>query len=459
MNNSTVTPELIGKFKFVLIHSIDLYAFLDVESKKEYMVSWRTNNNSLTVLKNYFENSTQGLGSYSLTVDKFDISQNRRKISLEQFDKSILTQIFYKKGIPLLFEENEGSKLSSLYDFIKLGKNVSVSELLSIKDNIAIRFDESQLRVFNEGIFSFRLVFSGENMPIETFIALSNRLKQLTKEASFDKLKLILEDLNQKAKFSTLKIKSHLSQDSNILFYQFCASHTLLFTDSLKSANLSVVPISQLEYEPNFFGLVRHTTKASEYKPKIIESLSSSIHGYKNDEIYINFRSVTVIVLPNHWNPKDYLSVYLSDLTLLIEYYISKISYLDGLSHSIDELEVDESLPDDATSSKILVEKIIRLRKILLKIEEGVDVDLVINHYFTRNFILQLIEQRGVYNKLDAIKRKTNNLDKIYDLLNQSSTANIGISLESGQLKFAIWGFFAATILSLISLILTLVNK
>ncbi len=458
MNNNTKTPELIGKFKFVLIHSIDLYAFLDTESKKEFMVSWRTNNNSLTVFKEYFDNSTQGLGSFNLTVDKFDISHNRRKISLEHYDKSILTQIFYKKGIPLLFEEKDGSKLSSLYDFIKLGKNIQISELLNIKSKITIRYDECELRVFNEGIFSFRFEFSGENMPIETFISLSNRLKQLTKEATFDKLKLILDDLSHKAKFSALKIKSHLSQDSNILFYQFCASQTLLFTDSLKSTDLTVIPITQLESEPNFFGLVRHTIKASEYKLKIIESLSSSIHGYKNDEIYVNIRSVTVIVLPNHWNPDDYLSVYLSDLTLLIEYYISKISYLDGLSHSIDELEVDESLPDDALTSKYLVEKIIRLRKILLKIEEGVDVDLVINHYFTRNFILQLIEQRGVYNKLDAIKRKTNNLDKIYDLLNQSSTANIGISLESGQLKFAIWGFFAATILSLISLILTLLQ-
>ena len=89
-----------------------------------------------------------------------------------------------------------------------------------------------------------------------------------------------------------------------------------------------------------------------------------------------------MFLVPQHWSPKSFLSFYIDDLTLFIEYYISRLSVIESLSLMLNEIRLPTELYPRLPAAQSAVSEIIRYRKLFLSVEEALDIDLYVNHYF-----------------------------------------------------------------------------
>jgi|GEM_PF-6816483 len=451
----------VGRFEIVYLHCIDLYAILDRDSKRK-MHDWRANGQVAGRLSEIFSYPEISAGTFYLTEQVVDTARSRMKYTVEHFEKSVASPMFYERALPFLFVEREGQKLSDTSEAVRLGRSFSLHEICSTDHICKVSYKDCELRLFRDGVLSVRLTFSGEDVPIEHFIELVLELKKLTRTAMLDKVRLIAQDFNRASHpFNGAGLRLIDPQElfeQSLTFRQFSSDHTLTLIESMKDGDGSHIPANELETQPGLLGILRQTQRAIGYKKQMLDVIGQYNQGYKSDEIYVTLRSTTLIVLPKHWNPSDYLSLYMNDLTLLIEYYVSKITYLDILALAIENTELLNEPIENIRVTRDLVSQIVSLRRILLLTEENLDVDLIVNHYFTRGVLLQLIEQRGIANKLDSIRKRINNMDRILDLIANSSFSQIGIGSGLLQVKIAIIALIATLLISVATLTLTLLQ-
>lgn len=451
----------IGKFEIVYLHSIDLFAILDGESKRR-LHNWRANGQVADYLSEVFSSPEITAGTFSLSNQIVDTARSRMKYSVEHFEKSVASPMFYERALPFLFGEREGQKLSDTAEAVRLGRKFQLHEICETEDSCGISYKDCELRIFRDGVLSLRMTFAGENLPIEQFIQLVLALKKLTKTAMLDKVRLIAQDFNREDhEFHATGLRLIDQQslfEQSLAFRQFSSAHGLIVIESMKDATGTDIPASELETQPGLLGVLRQTQRAIGYKSQMIDGIAQYNQGYKSDEIYITLRSTTLIMLPKHWNPNDYLSLYMNDLTLLIEYYVSKITYLDILALAIENTELLNEPIENIKLTQDLISQIVSLRRILLSTEENLDVDLIVNHYFTRGVLLQLIEQRGIANKLDSIRKRINNMDRILNLIANSSLSHMSVGAGQRQVRVAIIALIAALLLSITNIIVAVMQ-
>ena len=452
--------QSVGKFKLLLFRCIDLYPLLDNVSK-EKVQNWRAHAAVYENLSKVLSQLEASAGTFYLTKQRQEPVHSRMKLSMERFAKSIFTPTFLEKAVPLLFEEREGQKLSDTAYNVRLGRKTSIEDIIPCKSPVDILYDNCELRIFSEGILSIRFQFSGEDVLIDDLISLAIELRQLTHNALSDKVRAIVTDWsNSSHPFSKLGIQFLDPQElfeRSILVRRFSSGHAIILLESMKDDEGARIPIADLESQPGLLGVLRQTHRAISYKEQMLNLLKEYNLGYKSDEIYMTLRGTTLIVLPKHWDPHTYLSRYIDDLALFIEYYVSKITYLDILALIIEDVELNEPLDTTKVTSK-LVNQIISLRKILILTDESLDVDLLVDHYFTRGVLIQLIEQRGIWNKLDSIKKRISNIDNILELIAQYNLSYMGLASSLRQVKIAIWALLATLVFSIISVILSLMG-
>jgi hypothetical protein len=466
MKGEIMTAEIsdrirgVGPFEALFIHCIDLYALLDSASKSTVR-ELRASDSVSARLSGVFSQAGVSAGTFHLAKYVQDSVQNRVKFSVETFEKSVPTSMFYEK-VPFLFEEREGQKLSDTTDAIRLGRTFDVKEIFSSTDSVPICYEDCELRIFRDGILSIRFKFSGKAVPIDAFIQLIIELKKLTRTAMLDKTKLIIKEFGDpRHPFTKTGLRFLDSQEifaQSVYLRHFSSDHAVIVMESMLDSDGSSIPVSELESQPGLLGVLRQTHRAIGYKRSLLDDIARYNQGYKSDEIYITLRGTTLIVLPNHWQPHNYLSFYIEDLLLFIEYYVSKITYLDTLALAIEKTEILNEPIENIKVTRDLVNQIISLRRILLLTEENLDVDLLVNHYFTRGVLLQLIEQRGIANKLESIRKRINNMDRILDLIANSSFSQMGVGSGLLQVRIAAMALIATLLFSLLALIFSLIQ-
>jgi hypothetical protein len=81
-----------------------------------------------------------------------------------------------------------------------------------------------------------------------------------------------------------------------------------------------------------------------------------------------------------------------------------------------------------------------------------------VNHYFTRGVVLQLLEQRGVLNKFNAIRARVANLGQILELMTDYTTAGLSLGASVRQIRVALWALVATLIFSVASLAVAIIS-
>jgi hypothetical protein len=92
----------------------------------------------------------------------------------------------------------------------------------------------------------------------------------------------------------------------------------------------------------------------------------------------------------------------------------------------------------------------------LLWVEECLDVDFAVNHYFTRSFLMVILDQRGLANKLDSVKRRAGALDEALELLTTASLSKLGVNFSYRQVVVGVSALLATVVFSAASLVISL---
>jgi hypothetical protein len=453
--DDSLDPEEVRRFELTIIQAIDLYSLLDAESQR-LLLELRARDQFLTHLADVVRPG-QHLGSYICADSQYEQASQRQLRSVAQFDKSIFTLAFLERWVPVLLHEPEGQQLCDPVQDIRLGRRITARLHTGLSEK-SITYVSSELRIFREGLISFRFRFYGDGVGVENMTDVISELRTHARTAASEKLVGILRDLAALCPNPDRLLLRSATQDARSIadtVARFARHHTVLLIEGLQTTDGRPVQTPDLLRGPALIGLLRQTRQAVRYKQELVDGLRKMNVGYKQDEIYITFRGTTVIVLPDHWEPESYLSVYPRELQLIIEYLTAKISYLDVLTYGFEEIEA-YSPPELHGETRDLVARVLLLRRVLSLLQESLDVDMLINHYFTRAVVVQFLEQRGATNKLNAVKSRISNLSESLSLIAEFDVTGQSLASSLRQVRVAIWALGVTLMLSLATLVVSI---
>jgi hypothetical protein len=229
-----------------------------------------------------------------------------------------------------------------------------------------------------------------------------------------------------------------------------------------REANPQEVPLQTVLLSSSLAGLLNTASWYEHYNDRYVESLRLKEIGYRQDEIYLTDRKATVISAPGFWagdlmdqKPPDPLSRYKYDVVLAVEYNISCLAYFSStLAYFQEHPDVhglENQLPGDA------LPHVIDGRSILSRIEESLDLSLLVDHGFTRVFIKRLREELGLDTAIGFIRRRVEDTSTSVSLKSsvlaaeQTSKESLQAAIKNNQIQngLAKWAI-AAVIVSIL---------
>ncbi|MGC5318155.1 hypothetical protein ACPXB5_05365 [Micromonospora arida] len=229
-----------------------------------------------------------------------------------------------------------------------------------------------------------------------------------------------------------------------------------------REVNTQEVPLQTVLLSSSLAGLLNTASWYEHYNDRYVESLRLKEIGYRQDEIYLTDRKATVISAPGFWagdlmdqKPPDPLSRYKYDVVLAVEYNIACLAYFSStLAYFQEHPDVhglENQLPGDA------LPHVIDGRSILSRIEESLDLSLLVDHGFTRVFIKRLREELGLDTAIGFIRRRVEDTSTSVSLKSsvlaaeQTSKESLQAAIKNNQIQngLAKWAI-AAVIVSVL---------
>jgi hypothetical protein len=370
-----------------------------------------------------------------------------------EYNKTVLSPAFLSQVKSEVYFEAQDSQFSTATPHVRVGSHFAPSQLVggataSTANQLTLR--QSAFTIYQDAIAVISFEFTADDMEINEFISLIARLSRVSQEAAAEKLASVLSlsanQISHLASSMSDFAQEALADPAGLLrsygcMHLFAAAESLLDDDGRRMGFEDLV-----EDPAALTGILRCTAVASDYRSEELSEIADLCMGYKNDELYATLRGTSFALVPGHWDSRNFLSLYIEDLCCLVNYIVSRATLLEFTVHQT-YLPQSEDLPPNAPANK-LVEDILLLRRLLLLIDGSLDADLWINHYFTRELILQLEHQRGLPNKVAALKRRIDGLDGVLNVIAQSNLANRTMAATLNQLRVAVVALVISAVLA-----------
>lgn len=445
-----------GDFRIFVMHSLDLASAVSPEAARRVLL---TRAHREPVLKPIADESnllwSHGVASYTEATQDVAAVIRRQHLAYEKFNKTVLTPAFVEQVRPEVYSEPLGAALSTGISHIRVGEVGRLAQLIATGNrDLSITLRRSVLTMYDDGVAVCVIEFAGTGYPLSDFVSLVAALPAITQSAAAEKLSAVVEASGE----SLLPgmIQSLAQQDGGIsgLLRRFGASHITVILQALCDNSGQALSHEDIRTDPGLVAVLRRTLASERYRPQEVSEISGHCLGYKSDELYATLRATTLLVTPGHWEPDDFLSLYVDDLLSLVSFVVSRISLVDFLSHHTHQTGILNARGD--LSPNELVEEILLLRRLLLAVDESLASDVWINHYFTRSIIEQLQQERGLPNKLSALRRRVESLDGILAVMAQRELAGESLKAAVGQLRVAVIAVVITVVLSITSLVISL---
>jgi hypothetical protein len=401
-----------------------------------------------------------GIGPYKEPAQISLQNAQRNRKAYTEFNKSILTPAFLSYVTPEVYFEPPGAPLSSDMPHLEVGGTCDVEQLVGGTGNAAARVQlrRSSFIIYDDAVATINFEFVGESMPAERFIELLACLPRITQVAASEKLASVLDAGAEKISPlapSRDDFSAEALSDSSDILRRYGCSHLLVVARSL--CRLDGSPLSHDDIRSNsvLTGILRRSSAAASYRKEEIAGFSELCLGYKSDELYATLRGTTLAVVPGHWDPSNFLTLYIEDVLTLMNFFISRTSLLDFTTHQTHS-HADGRFSPETPPDKLVADTLL-LRRLLLTLEESLDIDIWVNHYFTRELFMQLQHQRGIPNKLAALRRRIDSLDGILSVTAQSRVAGQSLETAVRQLRIMVWTLVVTAILSMLSVLLGII--
>lgn len=442
-------------FRIVVIHALDLASAVSPVLAREVLLTRAQRN---PVLPKVTDDSARlwdhGVATYTESTQDLAGGVNRYHLSYNRFNKTVLTPAFVERVRPEVYAEPLGTPITTINSHIRVGESGRLSQLIpSGSSDLDIVMRRSLLSIYDDGVAVCTSEFTGTEYPIAEFVRLIAGLPALTLAAAAEKLGAVLK-ASDKTLLSGVSEVTKLEGGLSSLLQRFGSSHIIVVSQALRDSDSQPLTHEQIRSDPGLVAVLRRTLAAERYRDQEVKAISEHCLGYKSDELYATLRGTTLVVSPGHWEPDDFLALYIDDLVGLVTYVVSRISFVDFLAHHTHQSAILNARGD--LSRDELVEEILLLRRLLLVVDESLASDVWINHYFTRSLIEQLQEQRGLQNKLGALRRRVESLDGILAVMAQRELTGESLKAAVGQLRVAVIAVVVTVVLSVVSLLVAL---
>ncbi|WP_088320447.1 hypothetical protein [Kineosporia sp. R_H_3] len=247
------------------------------------------------------------------------------------------------------------------------------------------------------------------------------------------------------------------SRDHRLIFVEkFYGSEGALevFNRNAKATDFGAagVPLRDVLDSPSLAGLLNDASWYAHYDERYLRSLREREIGYREDEIYLTDRKATVVCAEGFWRngigdrPADPLTQYRRDLLLATEYNVSRLAYMASLLSYLQDHPSVRNLEDKTPDQALRV--IVGLRAVVARVEESLDLTLLVNHGFSRAFIRRQREEMDFDALIRFVRSLVQDATLTVDLRSAAISAEKSIEAakenNSIQRKVYVWAIIAA---------------
>lgn len=475
--------QRVGRFRLYFSYAIDL-AHLLSPTAIELLMQLRARNEVENLLNGVLSSDTStadhlGLGYFyfpqnkELQIQDFKANIDKQK---ENGGKNIWSTLFLNNYVPYTCDEigqkelvpQDGDVRGGILPNSQLSQGTLGLDLDNAYKMVA-RYIRCQLRVMPDGTLTVTFSFDfddevyGEQLQklqIDDFIKLILRLENLTSDAFFYRVRdltRVAQEQSHPFKEATLsfEILSNSSQDKDKV-RQVSANHTVIFVEAFyEEDGETEVQHNNIHDARSILGILNQSQWYRNYSDNYVSKILDNDVGYRNDEKYLIDNRTSLIWQAEYWKRDKSARFYEGDLLVLIEFMLSKVAILQFIT---DYLQADRSflasfeLVSDEETRK-LVNRILLARRVLLLIEEAINIEVLVVHGFTRKFLRKFYVERATPNLLQAINQKITHMDNAISLKASYDLTQQGNLLNRRNIFLAFAAIFVSAILAIIQVL------
>ena len=266
-------------------------------------------------------------------ISEKDEIETRSRLALSNHGKNIWSPLFYNKQVPIIFSSQNNIALSTR-DSTKPSGELNFSDHFR-KNDYHFIFNDCNLRIFREGILSFRFEFSQNDcqfqLHIEDFIHILQILEEECLNGYLNRIKNIINNWsNQNHPFNQLMLPLVNSDNLSLLHDVIDAAtikHSCIFLEKLSKNNTSNQnPKFACFFENGIIpGILNKSSWFEKYGRRYIRKIKHKNIGYRKDEVYITDKDSSLVILSDYWDDEKPLKEYIKDLMLATEMQLSKV--------------------------------------------------------------------------------------------------------------------------------------
>jgi len=408
-------------------------------------------------------------------------------LSVSLDGKAVWTDVFLDRYAPL--------KLACPTSLRINGADVAANSRLSDDVNNPLNFVKAKqwtLRMFRDGTLAFTVQTEFEDTPSGQRPTSShtpssvresiNRLNAM-RSAIIGAFPSVIEDL-LRDKDVRSSLAEHVRDDNELLklgglelveadvfasnysnTMRKIKEHSVIFVENFYEGEASnppgapgvavhrTLPFKTVLSSSSLAGLLNSAKWYEEYNTRYVQRLASKEIGYKDNEIYLTDRKATVISAKDFWNTQNSLYHYMYDVVLAVEYNVALLAYISSCLAYFQEHPDVRKL--DGVEPKLGLQYAIDGRALLSHIEESLDLTLLVDHGFTREFIRRLHDEFGFARTIGFIRQRVEDATtsvslrssvKAADSLLKVSESGLKAGIENNGLQRAIKGLAVAAV-------------
>lgn len=187
---------------------------------------------------------------------------------------------------------------------------------------------------------------------------------------------------------------------------------------------------------PEIAGMLNTADWYELYRPEYLENLKKKNIGYRSDEVFLTDRKASLIANENFWNTNNSLNEYRLDILLSIEFYMSRLVQCHSLLQYLQKNEVIRDVTN--IDPAVALDGVVAAGKSAASLSESLDPARLVDHGFTRLFMLRLRSELGIENILDFIGERIDDATKSVQLRSavtaESHTASRALKIAQASM-------------------------
>jgi hypothetical protein len=318
-----------------------------------------------------------------------DAIRDRSRTAEERGGKSIWARSILTDEAPYLFT----SSIATM-NAISVGQGVDA----------VLKCDRLRVRIFPRGTIAIEQnwVLSGTSseFSIEDFIVATKAARSEAGKGAWSQLREMLQSLSPRHPIAGIDVEWASTDETVETFVrQHLIRHTMIFLDAPpggRDGDHGWLDIKSPGVQMPVAGLMNLTQWYDIYAIDYVESVFANIVRNRRDEVYLTDNDCSIIILADYWKPRDTLEYYREDLLLATQFEISRLTHLRYLAYYLRcAPETHAALSSRGSNKRSALSFVLDVQKARLDSSYDHPAESLIQHGFTRRFLLHIGAQRG----------------------------------------------------------------